>query len=143
MIASDSVGSSSPGSRSSRFASALCAAAPDLGVLIAARVLQAAGAAALIPTSLALLLAATPAERALGRGARLGRVGGRLGSLGPVAGGLLVQADWRWVFLVNLPVGVAAIVVGRRVLPHPAANPDRTAPGPAWRRTSDRGHRFC
>ena len=103
-------------------ASALCAAAPNLGVLIVARVLQAAGAAALIPTSLALLLAATPVAR---RGAAVrgwAAIGGVSAALGPVVGGLLVQADWRWVFLVNLPVGIAALVVGHRVLPHPAGS---------------------
>jgi EmrB/QacA subfamily drug resistance transporter len=110
------------------FASALCAAAPNLGILIAARVLQAAGAAALIPTSLALLLAATPAERRSGAVRAWAAIGGVSASLGPVAGGLLVQADWRWVFLVNLPVGIAAIVVGRRVLPHPAAKPSDPLP---------------
>ena len=106
-------------------ASALCAAAPNLG---AARVLQAAGAAALIPTSLALLLAATPAERRSGAVRAWAAIGGVSAALGPVAGGLLVQADWRWAFLVNLPVGLAAIVVGRRVLPHPAGRLDEPLP---------------
>ncbi len=110
------------------FASALCAAAPNLGVLVAARVLQSAGAAALIPTSLALLLAATPVERRSGAVRAWAAIGGVSAALGPVAGGLLVEADWRWVFLVNLPVGVAAIVVGRRVLPHPAAHPAEPLP---------------
>jgi EmrB/QacA subfamily drug resistance transporter len=100
-------------------ASAACAAAPDLALLVAARVIQAAGAAALIPTSLALLLAATAPEHRSGRVRAWAAVGGISAALGPVAGGLLVQADWRWVFLVNLPVGAAAIAVGRRVLPHP------------------------
>jgi EmrB/QacA subfamily drug resistance transporter len=109
-------------------ASALCAAAPNLAMLIAARVLQAAGAAALIPTSLALLLAATPAERRSGAVRGWAAIGGVSAALGPVIGGLLVQADWRWVFLVNLPVGIAAIVVGRRVLPHPAGRPSEPLP---------------
>jgi EmrB/QacA subfamily drug resistance transporter len=100
-------------------ASAACAGAPDLELLVAARVVQAAGAAALIPTSLALLMAATPPERRSGRVRAWAAVGGVSAALGPVVGGLLVQADWRWVFLVNLPVGAAAIAVGLRVLPHP------------------------
>ena len=100
-------------------ASAACAGAPDLALLVAARVVQAAGAAALIPTSLALLMAATPPERRSGRVRAWAAVGGVSAALGPVVGGLLVQADWRWVFLVNLPVGAAAIAVGLRVLPHP------------------------
>jgi EmrB/QacA subfamily drug resistance transporter len=109
-------------------ASALCAAAPNLGVLVAARILQAAGAAALIPTSLALLLAATPLEKRAGAVRGWAAIGGLSAALGPVAGGLLVQADWRWVFMVNLPVGVAAIIAGRAVLPHPAAHPDEPLP---------------
>jgi len=100
-------------------ASAACAAAPDLAVLVAARVVQAAGAAALIPTSLALLLAATPPDKRPGRVRAWAAVGGVSAALGPVAGGLLVQLDWRWVFLVNLPIGAAALLAGARVLPHP------------------------
>ena len=109
-------------------ASAACAAAPDLAVLVAARVVQAAGAAALIPTSLALLLAATPADRRPGRVRAWAAIGGISAALGPVAGGLLVQLDWRWVFLVNLPVGAAALVAGARVLPHPPARDSEPLP---------------
>jgi EmrB/QacA subfamily drug resistance transporter len=100
-------------------ASAACAAAPGLAFLVAARAVQAAGAAALIPTSLGLLLAATPADRRGGRVRAWAAVGGVSAALGPVVGGALVQANWRWVFLVNLPIGAAAIAVGLRVLPHP------------------------
>ncbi|OHV47598.1 multidrug MFS transporter [Pseudofrankia sp. BMG5.36] len=98
-------------------ASALCAASPGVGSLVVGRVVQAAGAAVLLPTSLALLLAVTPAE---GRAAAVrgwAAVGGLAAALGPVVGGLLVELDWRWVFLVNLPVGVATLVLGARVLP--------------------------
>jgi len=102
-------------------ASAACAAAPGLAFLVAARAVQAAGAAALIPTSLALLLAVTPVQQRAGRVRAWAAVGGVSAALGPVAGGLLVQVDWRWVFLVNLPVGLAALVAGARVLPHPPA----------------------
>jgi len=109
-------------------ASAACAAAPGLAVLVAARVLQAAGAAALIPTSLALLLAATPGPQRGGRVRAWAAVGGLSAALGPVAGGLLVQANWRWVFLVNLPVGVAALLAGVRVLPHPPPRPAEPLP---------------
>ncbi|MER7755296.1 MFS transporter [Kitasatospora sp. NPDC097643] len=98
-------------------ASALCALAPAVGWLDAARVVQAAGAAALMPTSLALLLDATaPAERP-GAIRAWASIGGIAAGLGPVLGGLLVEADWRWVFIVNVPVGIAAIAVGARVLP--------------------------
>ncbi|KJE22752.1 drug resistance transporter, EmrB/QacA subfamily [Frankia torreyi] len=104
-------------------ASALCAAAPTVWFLVAARVLQAAGAAVMTPSSLGLLLAAAPPER---RGAAVRAwtaVSGLAAALGPVAGGLLTELDWRWVFLVNLPVGLAVLVAGPRVLPHPPRRP--------------------
>src|ERR1700742_1702286 len=97
-------------------ASAACAAAPSVGVLIAARIVQATGAAVLTPSSLGLLLPEFPSEK---RGLAIGlwaAVGGTAAAAGPVLGGLLVELSWRWVFLVNVPVGVAAIVAGSRVL---------------------------
>src|SRR4051812_17150085 len=97
-------------------ASAACAAAPSVGVLVAARVVQAAGAALLMPASLGLLLPEFPPEK---RGLAIGlwaAVGGTAAAAGPVIGGLLVELSWRWVFLVNLPVGIGAIVAGARVL---------------------------
>jgi EmrB/QacA subfamily drug resistance transporter len=97
-------------------ASAACAAAPGVGVLVAARVVQAAGAAVLMPASLGLLLPEFPPEK---RGLAIGlwaAVGGTAAAAGPVIGGLLVELSWRWVFVVNLPVGIAAIVAGARVL---------------------------
>ena len=97
-------------------ASVACAVAPSVGVLVAGRVLQAAGAAFLVPTSLGLLLAEFPPhERATAVGV-WAAVGGIAAASGPVIGGLLVQASWRWIFLVNVPVGVAALVVGVRLL---------------------------
>ncbi|WP_371478751.1 MFS transporter [Kitasatospora sp. NBC_00315] len=98
-------------------ASALCALAPAVGWLDAARVVQAAGAAALMPTSLALLLDASPPAGRPGAIRAWASIGGIAAGLGPVLGGLLVEADWRWVFIANVPVGIAAIVVGARVLP--------------------------
>ncbi|MCW2996055.1 MAG: drug resistance transporter, EmrB/QacA subfamily [Conexibacter sp.] len=97
-------------------ASAICAIAPSLGVLVAARVVQATGAAILMPASLGLLLPEFPPEK---RGLAIGlwaAVGGTAAAAGPVIGGLLVELSWRWVFLVNIPVGIAAIVAGARVL---------------------------
>lgn len=97
--------------------SALCASVNSVGWLVGARALQAVGAAVLLPTSLALLLATAPPERR-GRTVRAwSAVGGVAAALGPVAGGLLVQVSWRWVFLINVPVGVVALLAGRRVLP--------------------------
>jgi EmrB/QacA subfamily drug resistance transporter len=100
-------------------ASAVCAASPGLATLIAGRAIQAAGAAVLIPTSLALLLDATPPARRAGAVRGWAAVGGLAAALGPVVGGLLVEANWRWVFLINVPVGVVTLVAGVRVLPRP------------------------
>jgi EmrB/QacA subfamily drug resistance transporter len=98
-----------------------CALAPNLETLVVARVVQAVGASAQIPTSLALLLAAVPAERRTQATRSWAAVGGLAAAAGPVAGGLLTEVDWRWVFAVNLPIGIVALVVGRAVLPKPAA----------------------
>jgi EmrB/QacA subfamily drug resistance transporter len=97
-------------------ASAVCAVAPSVGVLVAARALQAIGGAALMPTSLALLLAEFPAERRAGAVAAWAAVGGVAAAAGPPIGGLLVGASWHWIFIVNLPVGLATVVLGARVL---------------------------
>lgn len=94
-----------------------CALAPNLGTLVVARVVQAVGASAQIPTSLALLLATVPAERRTQATRSWAAVGGLAAAAGPVAGGLLTEVDWRWVFAVNLPIGIAALVAGRSVLP--------------------------
>jgi EmrB/QacA subfamily drug resistance transporter len=96
--------------------SALCAVAPSLDLLVAARILQASGGALMLPTSLGLLLPAFGPAR---KGAAIGlwsAVGGAAAAFGPPIGGLLVQASWRWVFLVNLPFSLVALVVGARVL---------------------------
>jgi len=97
-------------------ASALCAAAPTVGWLVAARALQAVGAAALMPTSLALLLVAVPAERRHSAVALWAASGAVAAAAGPPLGGLLVEASWHWVFLVNLPVGLITVVAAARVL---------------------------
>ncbi|MFF1646869.1 MFS transporter [Streptomyces sp. NPDC058240] len=109
-------------------ASALCAFAPGVGWLVAARALQAVGAAALMPTSLALLLVNTPAERRPRAIRSWAAIGGIAAGLGPVVGGVLVEADWRWVFLVNVPVGVIGLLAGVRLLPD--ARPHREGPFP-------------
>jgi EmrB/QacA subfamily drug resistance transporter len=108
--------------------SAACGAAASVPMLIAFRLVQAAGAALLTPTSLGLVLASYPAERRGGAVRAWTAAGGMAAALGPAIGGLLVTASWRWVFLVNVPVGVAALIVGWRQLPdvpgHPGARPD-------------------
>src|SRR6516165_5598708 len=104
-------------------ASAACAAAPDVWLLVAARVVQAAGGALLMPASLGLLLAAAPPGKRTGAIRAWTSVGGAAAALGPVLGGALVAANWRWVFLVNVPVAAIALAAGLRVL--------RPAPGQA------------
>ena len=97
-------------------ASAACALAPSVGALVAARGVQAVGGALMLPTSLGLVLPEfAPHERhvAIGLWAAMG---GIAAAAGPPLGGLLVQADWRLVFLVNIPVGLIALVLGVRTL---------------------------
>lgn len=106
-------------------ASALCAAAPTLPLLVAARILQAVGAAALVPTSMGLLLQVYPKELQQSAVRNWTAIGGIAAAMAPIIGGLLVEIDWRWIFLINIPLGVAAVVVGRRTLPANA-----TTPGP-------------
>jgi EmrB/QacA subfamily drug resistance transporter len=108
--------------------SAACGAAASVPMLIAFRLVQAAGAALLTPTSLGLVMASYPAERRGGAVRAWTATGGMAAALGPVIGGLLVTASWRWVFLVNVPIGLTALIIGWRKLPdvpgHPGARPD-------------------
>ncbi len=99
------------------FGSVLCGLAPGVAALIAARVIQAVGAGMMVPASLSLLLAAVPAAarpKALGTWSALGALGA---ALGPVIGGGLVQVNWRLVFWINVPVGVAAVILASRTVP--------------------------
>jgi EmrB/QacA subfamily drug resistance transporter len=99
-------------------ASAACAASTSVAMLVAFRLVQAAGAALLTPTSLGLVLASYEPERRSGAVRAWTATGGIAAALGPVVGGLLVAVNWRLVFLVNVPIGVVALIVGRRRLPH-------------------------
>jgi EmrB/QacA subfamily drug resistance transporter len=111
-------------------ASAACAAAPDVWVLVAARIVQAAGGALLMPASLGLLLAAVPPARRMATIRAWTSVGGAAAALGPVLGGALVAASWHWVFLVNVPIVALAVLAGLRILapdPRPAGGIDRAA----------------
>jgi EmrB/QacA subfamily drug resistance transporter len=99
------------------FGSALCALAPGVALLIAARILQALGAGLMVPASLSLLLAAVPGHlrsQAIGSWSAFAALGA---ALGPVIGGGLVQFNWRLVFWINVPVGIIAVWLARRVLP--------------------------
>ena len=95
----------------------LCGVAPSPGVLIAARALQALGAALLLPSSLALVLHAFPAARRASAVALWGAVGALAAAIGPSLGSLIIQSwGWRWVFYINVPVGIAAVVRGNKLL---------------------------
>ena len=84
---------------------------------MAFRIVQALGAAFLVPASLALVLQAFPPERRAHGVALLSAVAAAAAGLGPSLGGILVSvANWRLVFLVNLPIGIAAVVLARRQL---------------------------
>lgn len=99
-------------------ASALCGAAPDMGVLVAARVLQGVGGALLTPGSLAILQASfAESDRSRAVGAWSG-LGGVAGAIGPFVGGVLVDGPgWRWAFLVNVPVGGVALACAYAAVP--------------------------
>ena len=98
-------------------ASAACAAATSPELLVAARALQGAAAAAMIPAALALLLAAFPPEKWAAAIAAWGAVSAVAAGVGPPLGGLLVEAgSWRWIFVINVPVGIVTVWLGLRRL---------------------------
>jgi EmrB/QacA subfamily drug resistance transporter len=99
-------------------ASLLCGVAPDIGVLVAARVLQGIGAALLTPGALAILQASfRPDDRAKAVGAWSG-LGGAAGAVGPFVGGWLVDGPgWRWSFLINLPIAAVAVTCALVAVP--------------------------
>ncbi|TRW89166.1 MFS transporter [Mycolicibacterium sp. 018/SC-01/001] len=97
--------------------SLLCGLSVAFPMLVAARVIQALGAAMVMPSSLALLLAAVSARQHAAAVSVWSAVGAMAAALGPPVGGLLVGLSWRWIFLVNVPVAVLALGFGRVVLP--------------------------
>ncbi|MBF6331584.1 MFS transporter [Nocardia transvalensis] len=107
-------------------ASLACGAAPNLIVLIAARVVQAAAAALLVPTGLGLVLPSfDKREHATVMGIWTAIAAAGAGT-GPVIGGLLLQVGWRWIFFLNIPFTVAAVIFGMRVLPDIRRHGERT-----------------
>ncbi|MHA4816036.1 MFS transporter [Streptomyces aculeolatus] len=108
-------------------ASLLCALAPNVGILIAARTLQGIGGALLTPGSLALIQASfAPEDRARAIGVWSG-LAGIAGALGPLLGGWLVDAaSWRWVFAINVPLAAVVVAVAARHVPE---SRDETATG--------------
>ncbi|MFZ0229626.1 MAG: MDR family MFS transporter, partial [Mycobacterium sp.] len=110
-------------------ASGLCAAADTVGQLVAFRVLQGIGAAILVPASLALVVESFDAARRAHGVTLWGAAAAIASGLGPPIGGALVEASsWRWVFLVNLPLGLVAVVVARRGLVESRAYGRRRVP---------------
>jgi EmrB/QacA subfamily drug resistance transporter len=97
-------------------ASALCALSPSIPFLVGARVLQAAGGAMMLPTTLGLILPAFPAEQRVLAIGIWSAVGGVAAALGPPLGGILVQLSWHWIFLVNVPIGLLTAVIAWRTL---------------------------
>ncbi|KAA1421283.1 MFS transporter [Nocardioides humilatus] len=98
-------------------ASLLCGIAPSAGALIAARALQGVGGALLTPGSLAIIAASFhPDDRGAAVGAWSG-LGGIAAAIGPLVGGWLVEWHWRLVFLVNVPVAIAIVLVALRHVP--------------------------
>ena len=99
-------------------ASAACAVAPTASALIAARIVQGLGGAVVLPLSLTILTTAYPPQK---RGMIVGVYGGLAGlavALGPIVGGAVTEGiDWHWIFWINVPIGVAATVLGARLLP--------------------------
>ncbi len=107
-------------------ASAVCALAPNMAELVAARTVQGLGAAVVLPLSLTILTTAFPPEK---RGMIVGVYGGLAGlavALGPIVGGVITQAiNWQWIFWINVPIGLAAALLGTRLLPESRGAPER------------------
>jgi EmrB/QacA subfamily drug resistance transporter len=114
-------------------ASITCALAPSAELLIAARAIQGLGAALVMPVSLTILTSAFPAERRGGMVGIWGGIGGLAVAAGPLVGGAITQGlSWHWIFWVNAPIGVAAIVLSLIRLPEsagPATRLDLIAAG--------------
>ncbi|MEO6652988.1 MAG: DHA2 family efflux MFS transporter permease subunit [Ilumatobacteraceae bacterium] len=111
-------------------ASMACGLAPTIEILIAFRILQAAGAAMLIPSSLALVMRAFPGDKVPHAVAIWGAAGGVAGALGPTLGATIVEhLDWRWAFFINLPIGLFTVVAGARTL-RESSDPETRIPAP-------------
>src|SRR6266508_552197 len=107
----------------------LCGIAPNVPALVASRVLQGAGAAFLVPASVALLIGSYPSERRTQMVALWGGVGALAVATGPSLGAAIVSAGgWRWAFFVNLPIGAVLLVLARRTLSESRADEDAARP---------------
>jgi EmrB/QacA subfamily drug resistance transporter len=110
-------------------ASMACGFAPDLKVLVAARFIQGIAAAVMMPSSMALIRQAYPDAKLRGRALAMWAMGGSVAaSSGPFLGGLLATSSWRWIFFINLPVGLA----GFAFLMRAGVSPRRPVSFDAW-----------
>lgn len=115
--------------------SVLCGLAPNVATLIAAEMLEAVGAAILVPSSLALVLQSFPRDKIPAAVAVWGAIGAAAGAFGPTLGALIVSnLGWRWAFYLNVPVGLVSFLVGRAALPegrqtNPGRLPDLASVG--------------
>ncbi|MEV7429572.1 MULTISPECIES: DHA2 family efflux MFS transporter permease subunit [unclassified Nocardioides] len=107
--------------------SALCAVADSLEVLVAFRVLQGLGGGMLVPLGMTILTRAAGPER-IGRVMAVMGIPMLLGPIfGPIIGGALIDnASWHWIFLINVPIGLVAIVYAAKVLPKDDVEPSET-----------------
>jgi MFS family permease len=110
--------------------SAISAAAPSLTVMVGGRIVQAIGASMIIPTSLGLLYPSFPKHehsKVVGLWAGVAAIAA---SSGPTIGGLLISVNWRLIFVINIPIGVATIIAGIRLLPEVRAHSSARLPDP-------------
>lgn len=118
-------------------ASLSCGLAPSLGALIGARVVQGVGAALMAPQALAIVTDTIPARRL---GLALGiwsTTAGVATVIGPLVGGLIVAGPgWRWLFLINVPIGIVVLIAGRVVVPASRGGAGRVAVVPALMSTA-------
>lgn len=107
----------------------LCFFAPNFPLLLAARALQALGAAAALSVAVALLRSIYP-TRQLGRGIGINTViVASAGGLAPILGGYIVaEVDWHWIFLASAPLGLLSLAVGQRALPDVAGHGQKISP---------------
>lgn len=111
-------------------ASMACGLAPTAELLVGFRIVQAVGAAALIPSSLALVMHAFAHDQLPRAVAIWGAAGAVAGALGPTLGAAIVEGlGWRWAFFINLPIGVYTVLAGARHL-HESSNPQTRVPSP-------------
>lgn len=105
-----------------------CALSSSLWLIVGLRCVQAVGAAALVPTSLGLILTAIPPERRKAS-IQVWAIAGSLGAAaGPALGGLLVELSWRWIFVLNVPIGAVALAAAVVLAPNVKHNVDTRIP---------------